>query len=104
MAKSKHGVESLKYKNVDPCRAAASDMLAAAFFGRSIGVWSAYSPAPALPAARLCNTYTGRYRTMKLVGDGLAACREAIEKEGGWITYGDAEPEATASDPAGTAA
>lgn len=41
---------------------------------------------------------------MKLVGDGLAACREAIEKEGGWITYGDAEPEATASDPAGTAA
>ena len=23
---------------------------------------------------------------MKLVGDGLAACREAIEKEGGWVT------------------
>ena len=51
-------------------------------------------------------TYANRSydRTMKLVGDGLAACREAIEKEGGWVTYGDAEPEATASDPAGTAA
>ena len=57
-----------------------------------------------IPDADLIYANRSYDRTMELVGDGLTACREAIDKEDGWITYDAAASDSTSSGTAGTAA